>query len=239
MRAIAEGVYCIYIGDTGPRDDRLPMYAYVVLDDAKKRALLIDTTSKATLAALHELVEKGTELAGMLITHRHSVGLADAWAEIMEMLRGKPILLHPSDAAHEQASKWGGELHYEDPIAHPLLAGFHVECKAFPGHTSGGVMTYHASTGVLFVGDSAMTNAEEKPQKIQRPPAPLSADDALLCQSWRAFDATCRVFHGIPIENPTAEMLATLRAEEPTRADALVAYVRAEDIKSGKTYIKD
>jgi glyoxylase-like metal-dependent hydrolase (beta-lactamase superfamily II) len=241
MESIVVGVWSIHLGDTGPAGAKLPMHAYVVMNDARTRALYIDAAFAPAVAVMRALAAEGVEPVGMLLTHRHFVGLADAWSGAMEMLRGAPFLLHPDDAAHEQARRWGRDTSYEDPVGHSILREFGVACWHFPGHTAGHVVAHHTPTGVLFVGDNAMTHAAGSPPIATRPPAAFSTDDVRLQASWAAFDGKPRVlapFHGLPLVDPGDEIFAALRSHRQTAADALVAFQKAADQQDGKTYIK-
>ncbi len=241
MQELAHHIYSIALGEIGPEEAVLPIYSYCVLDEQRRRALWIDAPFEPALAAARELATRGIVSAGMLLTHRHIVGLSTAWARARAQFEGLPFLLHPLDAQHEQAFRWNPAESFENPLDHPLLRSFQLVCRHFPGHTSGHVLVQHVPTSVWFVGDSAMTHGPGREPALMRPPAPFSMDDDRLRASWCELDeniATIAPFHGLPVHG-IADWRLALRKEEVTTADSLVLYQREQDLADRKTYIKE
>jgi len=216
----------------------------MLLNDSYSRAIYIDGAFSSAVRVMPALAAVGITPAAILFTHRHFIGLADDWNGAVENLAGAPMLLHPIDAEHPQASKWSSDVTYENPIEHPLLEPFGLTCTHFPGHTAGSIFIEHTPTGILFVGDCAMTHNHTEPPRASRPPAPFSADDEGLQVSWAAFlDAgvlpkVLAPYHGLPVSDPSMDLLLPLRATEKTVAPELVKYQLEADLKDGKTYIK-
>lgn len=241
MQQLARHVFSIPLGEIGPAEAALPIHSYCVLDEQGRQALWIDAPFEPALAAARELAARGVVSAGMLLTHRHIVGLSTAWAQARAQFAGQPFMLHPLDARHEQAFRWSPSESFEDPVDHPLLRSFQLVCHHFPGHTSGHVLVQHVPTSVWFVGDSAMTHGAGRKPTLMRPPAPFSMDDDRLRASWCALDeeiGTVAPFHGLPVQG-IADWRLRLRKEEKTTADSLVAYQRQQDLADRKTYIKE
>jgi glyoxylase-like metal-dependent hydrolase (beta-lactamase superfamily II) len=110
---------------------------------------------------------------------------------------------------------------------HPLLAEFGVEAIHFPGHTAGHIALYSAEKGgVLFAGDAAMgttaRQAAEGIERLIRPPAGLSTDDAELRRRWVSFDrpvATVLPYHGTGYVDRGVQItsiMAPLTRQQPT-----------------------
>lgn len=233
-----------FIKDEGPPTNKLPCFSYLIFDDSGTRMLLIDAAFQPVVPIIRKLIKEGINPIALLFTHRHFIGLADSWNESIGELKGAPLILHPLDAMHEQAFKWDPNVKYENPIDHPILFIFGIQCLYFPGHTKGHIIARHTPTNVLFVGDCAMTHNISHDPIISRPPAPFSANDDELIISWNNFIAEGQIpsvvaaYHGLPIWNPTMQLLQALTSSEKTKADDLVAFQLAADKKDGKTYIK-
>lgn len=174
--------------DPGAERMHISTNTYALLNG--KRMLLVDVNSSPLLPFLEQLVNDGYSPTALVITHRHIVGSGDALADLKNEFK-IPILLHPNDTGHEQASALG--LRFENPIGHKALGEFGYEALLFPGQTAGSIVLYSATNrGVLFAGDSACgasaDQAEAHVERLLRPPIETSEDDAELRRKWLAFD---------------------------------------------------
>ena len=90
----------------------------------------------------------GYSPAALVLSHRHVVGLGDAIGDLSTEFK-IPVLLHPIDAAREQAMDSG--IRFENPVGHPILGEFGVEALLFPGQTAGSVVLYAAKHGGVLL----------------------------------------------------------------------------------------
>jgi glyoxylase-like metal-dependent hydrolase (beta-lactamase superfamily II) len=222
MSTLRENLVLLEHSDPGARRARLSTNAYAVLGPGG--ALLIDASILTMVPFLHDLAGRGFAPAALVISHRHVAGTGDALRAISDEFK-IPVLLHPIDAGHPQASF--ARVRYEDPVGHPVLASFGLEAILFPGHTSGSIVLYSADNGgMLFTADAAMgPNADQTAAGIERlirPPAELSTDDRELRRQWLSFSrpvASVLPYHGTGYVDRAADMqqiMAPLRREEPT-----------------------
>ena len=142
------------------------------------------------------------------------------------------MLLHPTDAGHEQAMD--SSIQFENPVGHPILGEFGFEALLFPGQTAGPIILHTTKHGgVLLTGDSAMgttaNQAKAGLEHLVRPPIETSVDDAKLREQWLVFDrpvATVLPFHGTGYidrhANDIASIMRPLVRLEPTHWDELV-----------------
>jgi glyoxylase-like metal-dependent hydrolase (beta-lactamase superfamily II) len=192
------------------------------------RMLLVDTTVSSLLSFVRQLSDEDYSPAALVLSHRHVVGLGDAIDELSTEFK-IPVLLHPNDAAHQQALASGIE--FENPVGHPVLSEFGFDALLFPGQTAGSIMLYSRSNGgLLLTGDSAMgTSADQAKtglERLVRPPIETSVDDAELRRQWLVFDrpvATVLPFHGTGyVDRPPAELASIMQPlvrPEPTSWD--------------------
>jgi glyoxylase-like metal-dependent hydrolase (beta-lactamase superfamily II) len=222
MTVLLDDVVLIEHSDPGARQAQLSTNTYAVLRNG--RALLIDTNFSPLMPFVRELATRGFTPAALVISHRHVAGTGDAVRALANEFK-MPVLMHPWDAGHPQATVT--KVPYEDPINHPLLAEFGLEAIHFPGHTSGHIALYSAEKGgLLFTGDAAMgTTADQAGAGIERlirPPAGLSTDDAELRKQWLSFTrpvATVLPYHGTGYVDRGADIariMAPLTREQPT-----------------------
>lgn len=222
MTDLREGLVLIEHSDPGARHARLSTNTYAVLHNG--RSLLVDVSFSGLVPFVRQLVSRGFPPAGLVITHRHVAGTGDSVREIANEFK-IPVLLHPIDAHHPQARV--ARVSYENPIGHPLLAEFGVEAIFFPGHTEGHIVLYGAGNGgFLITGDAAMGptagQSASGVERVIRPPAQLSTDDAELRKHWLTFNhpvATILPYHGTGYVDRGADMsgiMAPLTNVQPT-----------------------
>jgi len=222
MTTLSEDVVLIEHSDPGAWQAQLSTNTYAVLRHG--RAILLDTNFSPLLPFVRELAARGFTPAALVISHRHVAGTGDAVRTLAKEFK-VPVLMHPQDVGHPQAMVT--QVPYENPIDHPLLAEFGLEAIHFPGHTSGHIALYSADTGgLLLTGDAAMgTTAGQAAAGIERlirPPAGLSTDDAELRKRWLSFNrpvATVLPYHGTGYVDRAADIariMAPLTREQPT-----------------------
>jgi glyoxylase-like metal-dependent hydrolase (beta-lactamase superfamily II) len=222
MTALRDDVVLIEHSDPGARQAQLSTNSYAVLRNG--RALLLDTNFSMLVPLVRELAARGFTPSALVLSHRHVAGTGDAVRELANEFK-IPVLMHSTDAAHPQAA--AARVRYEDVMNHPLLAEFGVEAIHFPGHTAGHIALYSAEKGgVLFAGDAAMgttaRQAAEGIERLIRPPAGLSTDDAELRRRWVSFDrpvATVLPYHGTGYVDRGVQItsiMAPLTRQQPT-----------------------
>lgn len=199
MAFLRDDLVLLEHSDPGARHARLSTNAYAYLVDG--RALLIDANIPALTQYVRQLADQGFRPAALYLSHRHVAGTGEGIGGIAREFK-IPVLLHPVDARHRQASY--AQVPFEDPTNHPALTAFGLDAIPFPGHTEGHTILYGASRGgIVFAGDAAMgttaVEAESNVERLVRPPAQLSVDDGELRRQWLAFDkpvATVLPYHG-------------------------------------------
>jgi glyoxylase-like metal-dependent hydrolase (beta-lactamase superfamily II) len=222
MTTLRDDVVLIEHSDPGARQAQLSTNTYAVLRNS--RALLIDTNFSPLMPFIRELAARGFTPAALVISHRHVAGTGDAVRTLAKEFK-MPVLMHPVDAGHPQAMV--SQVPYEDPMGHSLLTEFGLEAIHFPGHTSGHIALYGAERGgLLIAGDAAMgTTAGQAAQGIERlirPPAGLSTDDAELRKRWFSFSrpvTTVLPYHGTGYVDRGADIariMAPLTRDQPT-----------------------
>ncbi len=187
--------------------------------------VLIDTSHEAHLPALRALRAEGRRIAGLVLTHAHSVPRGDILRRIEGDL-ASPVFLHPLDAQSERAKAAG--VRYLDPTRSEQLAALGIEAALFPGHTPGHVILFWGAHGVtLFAGDAAVGARRQEHRagraRLVRPPLMFTCDDAQLRQSWADFDrkVTCVLpLHGEAILDRAEDMPALMAPLR--RADAVL-----------------
>jgi glyoxylase-like metal-dependent hydrolase (beta-lactamase superfamily II) len=222
LTALRDDIVLLEHSDPGARRARLSTNGYAILRPG--RALLIDTNNSALVGFIQDLATRGHIPAALVLSHRHVAGTGDAVDALVNQFK-LPVLMHPIDAKHPQSMT--SRVGYENPIGHPILSEFGVEAILFPGHTSGHIVLYSAEKGgMLLTGDAAMgTTADQAGSGIQRlirPPAGLSTDDAELRRQWLSFNRTVGTvlpYHGTGYVDKAADIqsiMAPLTREEPT-----------------------
>lgn len=222
MTRLREDLVLIEFSDPGAVRARMSTNTFVLLKPGK--SLLIDTAGSPLIPFVRRLRDEGFPPAALALSHRHVAGAGDAIYDLANEF-AIPVLLHPLDARHPQS--FGAGVSYEDPVDHPVLAGFGVEALPFPGHTSGHVVFYSAEQGgLLITGDAAMSTtapqAEAGVEHLVRPPLGTNVDDQQLRKNWAAFDrpvATFLPYHGTGYVNRASDLpslMKTLSRPEPT-----------------------
>lgn len=209
MTELRKDIFLLEHSDPGARHARLSTNGYAVLRPG--RALLIDTNYSGLLPFVRQLASRGFIPAALVLSHRHVAGTGDAVGVLAKEFK-IPVLMHPIDVKHPQAMI--AQVRYEDPIGHPLLAEFGIEAILFPGHTPGHVVLYSAENGgLLLAGDACMgTTAGQAASGIERlvrPPAGLSTDDAELRKQWLGFHRPVSIllpYHGTGCVERSADM---------------------------------
>lgn len=180
--------------------------------DGKK--FLIDTGHALErlplLAALWKAgIRMPGDLAGILLTHRHSDHAGNAaW---MRKQFGAPVFCHENDAKILRGDKCAPPLQKGTaPLFKNWLCGFEDRRPAFvdvddvfsdglwkwglritsvPGHTDGSVMIHHEPTGTLFTGDSIIVGApfRRKSKKLYMADPHFSDDPETATRSIRRY----------------------------------------------------
>lgn len=137
--------------------------AYLLRDNERGEAVLIDAPYGAWDAISPMLEADGIELKALLLTHAHFDHILGA-SVFNE--RGVPVYLHPDDREMlgrlGEQMKWFGlpsDLpspqidHWIDPAKPLELLGRRIEVRHTPGHCPGNVTFYFPEEGSAFVGD--------------------------------------------------------------------------------------
>ncbi len=141
--------------------------AYLVIDDATKKGLIVDAPWEVTDAILHAASAAGAELTMIYITHAHWDHIGDA-AALQERL-GVPLLSHKLSEPGISAPKVAGaDLPFTiaparvdrlvedgDEIA---LGETTFTVMHLPGHEPGHTALYSAEDGVFLGGDVLFPN---------------------------------------------------------------------------------
>jgi hydroxyacylglutathione hydrolase len=153
---------------------------YLLIDDAARRAVLIDPGAEAPRLE-RALSASGATLEAIWLTHAHvdHVGAIAA----LERVHDVPVYLHPADAplyaiAEQQGAMFGLDVEAPPPPDHALADGdvLRVGTLDFsvmhtPGHAPGHVVIH--GHGVAFVGDCLFAGS------VGRTDLPLSSGAAL------------------------------------------------------------
>ena len=228
MTRLRPDIVLIEYSDAGAEEIHLSTNTFALLNAG--RMLLLDTNVSSLLPFVRQLSDDGYLPAALVLSHRHVVGLGDAIGDLSTEFK-IPVLLHPTDASHEEAMDSG--IQFENPVGHPILGEFGFEALLFPGQTAGSIILHTAKHGgVLLTGDSAMgttaNQAKAGLERLVRPPIETSVDDAKLREQWLVFDrpvATVLPFHGTGYIDRQAPDLASIMhplvRPEPTHWDVI------------------
>jgi glyoxylase-like metal-dependent hydrolase (beta-lactamase superfamily II) len=141
----------------------LEQNCYLLYDDARPEALVIDPGSQADL--LRQAIDQaGLKPALILATHGHfdhvgavhalqeaygaPFGLAQADAGLLEGLEDTAAFYGVVGAQEPRADRW------ISPGERVAAGGLELQVLGTPGHTPGGLCFYHAPSGSLFSGDT-------------------------------------------------------------------------------------
>ena len=183
-------------------------------------SVLFDAPYSWTLPGTRELTDKGYPPKALVLSHRNVAGQGDAYAELQAY--DLPILLHPEDASHPEATRLGVE--FGDPANSEVLNEAGLEVLHFPGHTAGSVMLYWpAHGGVLLAGDCAVgpgPRQDQEPPRLERSPGPTEAMTEHLAEQWRTFSKPLRAvcpLHGTIYQDrdDLADIMRPLSEEPP------------------------
>lgn len=138
--------------------------AYLLIDDTRREALLIDAPHGVWDEVEPLLRASGARLVALLITHGHWDHTGDA-ARIQGM--GVPLYAHEADRRLIETPEVmamflipGVEVtpaRIDHVVAQGQvlsLAGQQIEVRHVPGHCAGNVLFYFAALGAAFVGDA-------------------------------------------------------------------------------------
>jgi glyoxylase-like metal-dependent hydrolase (beta-lactamase superfamily II) len=143
--------------------------AYMLVDEATRRAALIDAPQNTTASLLAVAKEQGYDVEFLLLTHGHWDHISDHKV-VTQAFPNAKVLIHQLDEPKLQNP---GSLLFELPYQIPprdadayiedgqkihvgqiVLAAMHT-----PGHAQGHVVFYANDLGVLFAGDLLMAGA--------------------------------------------------------------------------------
>ena len=162
-----------------------PPNSYAILFD--DHSILFDAAYSWNISGIRTIVDEGKPPRALVLSHRNVAGTGD----LFDMLQSEfdlPILLHPDDAKHEEASRRG--IKYKNPVNSELLRQDELEVIYIPGHTDGSIMLYWSHHGgVLFAGDSAVApgpKQEQEPPRLLRPKMPDEKTDRDFKERWQA-----------------------------------------------------
>jgi hypothetical protein len=130
--------------------------AYMLL--IGKQAVAVDATSPFVTPILQSILEREQcSLSALLLTHHHIAAAGKPQGRGLKCFRRAfpevPVLLHPTDAEHEEAKLSGVD--YRNPLKSEVLNSLGIKCWEFPGHTRGHVHYYSATYGgALFTGET-------------------------------------------------------------------------------------
>lgn len=199
---LLDDLVCLAHTDRGAEPAGLATNAYAIL--APGRSLIVDAMFPYLLPSLEHLADHGHPPVAMVFTHRHLAGNGDpAMFAAFTANYEAPILLHPLDLAHPQASDTG--FPFGDLTSTALVEAFGLEVIHFPGQTEGSVMLYRKRDGLLLTGDSAMgttkLQAASGLRRLVRTPERTCVSDLQLRDGWRSFDrpiSHVAPLHGTP-----------------------------------------
>lgn len=155
---------------SGSGGSKRPMNSFAILRD--DHSVLVDAAFSWTVEGIRKLVADGRPPRALVLSHGDVVGSADALGDIAAEF-GIPVMLHPLDAARDEASATGIE--FVDPIHSDLLDASNVVRMHVPGHTPGSTMLWiEDEGGILFTGDCAVglgpeQGAPDAEPTLQRP----------------------------------------------------------------------
>ncbi len=138
--------------------------AYLIVDKARKEAILVDAPPGVSKQVLPLLRSDELRLLALFLTHGHWDHIAEA--EVLRVATNTFIYAHEADRVfYKQPSVMSSSmppgLHIEAPKInywvkhkdHLALMGTEFEVRCVPGHAPGNVLFYHKDLGA-FVGDA-------------------------------------------------------------------------------------
>jgi glyoxylase-like metal-dependent hydrolase (beta-lactamase superfamily II) len=143
--------------------------AYMLVDEATRRAALIDAPQNTTASLLAVAKEQGYDVEFLLLTHGHWDHISDhkvvtqafPTAKVLIHQLDEPKLQNPGSLLFElpyQIPPRDADAYIEDGqkihVGQIVLAAMHT-----PGHAQGHVVFYANDLGVLFAGDLLMAGA--------------------------------------------------------------------------------
>ncbi len=157
--------------------------SYFVKHLNQRDVLLIDTVHNASKQTLKSLMEKGYNIAGLLLTHGDLVSQAYIDLETLSKMIDAPIFIHPFDSGTQHSAT----LDITEP--HALFEAFSLKIYNYPGHTGGSVLIYsEINNGMLFTGDCAVgAPYEDADFYFERPPIEDISKDVGLAVNWKRF----------------------------------------------------
>ena len=151
----------IHAYESGP----VPTFAYLVLDDVTRDAVVIDAPFGSADAIAAEAVRSGVTPSALLLTHTHWDHTGDA-AELCRRYPEMLVYVHRDDeyrlADPMKYTVWELPFEVEPVEAHRYLehgstldvGGLSFAILHTPGHTEGGVCLLNEEHKVIFVGDT-------------------------------------------------------------------------------------
>lgn len=196
-----------------------PPNSYAILFD--DHSVLFDAVYAWNIGGIRTLIEQGKPPRAIVLSHRNVAGQIDP--DVLLEFR-LPVLLHPDDAKHPEASEQ--DVSYESLANSELLQQDELEVIHIPGHTDGSIMLYWARHGgVLFAGDSAVAPGPKQtqdPPRLLRPKMEDEATDRDFKTQWKELAAErplSSVFplHGTPYVEPQniKEIVEPIWSQEP------------------------
>ena len=187
-------------GSTSGGSNR-PMNSFAILREG--RSILFDAAFSWTVDAIARLADDGHPPAALVLSHRNVVGSADALDEIAARF-DVPVLLHPADAAHDEASSAGVD--FVDPTHAAPLDEAGIVRMHVPGHTAGSIMLWiEDEGGILLAGDCAVGPGPEQGgddpdagPSLQRPKMG-EGDERAFVPAWHAAVASHPVAAILPL----------------------------------------
>jgi hypothetical protein len=119
MTRLRPDIVLIEYSDAEEEELHLSTNTFALLNPG--RMLLLDTNVSSLLPFVRQLSDDGYSPAALVLSHRHVVGLGDALGDLSAEFK-IPVLLHPTDAGHEQAMD--SSIQFENPVGHPILGEF-------------------------------------------------------------------------------------------------------------------
>ena len=178
-----------------------PLNSFAILREG--RSILFDAAFSWTIDGIAALADGGHPPVALVLSHRNTVGSADALDEIRTRF-DVPVMLHPADAAHEEAASSG--IDFVDPMHSAALDEAGLTRMHVPGHTDGSVMLWMEDEGgILLAGDCAVGPGPEQggddpdaPPRLQRPKM-ADEDERRFVPAWHAALASHRVAAILPL----------------------------------------
>lgn len=180
-----------------------PLNSWAILRGEPSRgegySVLFDAPYSWTLDGIARLADEGRPPRALVLSHRNTAGSGDAFETILSRF-DVPVMLHPSDAAHDEARESG--IDFVDPTGSTLLEKAGLECIHVPGHTAGSIMLYLAEQGgILLAGDAAVgPGPEQNPDEpvLQRPKMSAEAERTFV-PAWHRAAASLPIAAVLPL----------------------------------------